>query len=37
MPKRPLVLCVDDEWNGLRDRKMLLGELGAGSSSPPAA
>jgi CheY-like chemotaxis protein len=24
MPKRPLILCVDDEWNGLEGRKMLL-------------
>jgi CheY-like chemotaxis protein len=28
MPKRPLVLCVDDEWNGLEGRKMLLEEAG---------
>ena len=26
MPRRPLVLCVDDEWNGLEGRKMLLEE-----------
>jgi two-component system autoinducer 1 sensor kinase/phosphatase LuxN len=24
MPRRPLVLCVDDEWNGIEGRKMLL-------------
>jgi len=24
MPRRPVVLCVDDEWNGLEGRKMLL-------------
>jgi two-component system autoinducer 1 sensor kinase/phosphatase LuxN len=28
MAKRPLILCVDDEWNGLEDRKMLLEETG---------
>ena len=28
MPKRPLILCVDDEWNGLEGRKMLLEESG---------
>jgi two-component system autoinducer 1 sensor kinase/phosphatase LuxN len=28
MPKRPLILCVDDEWNGLEGRKMLLEETG---------
>jgi CheY-like chemotaxis protein len=28
MPKRPLILCVDDEWNGLEGRKMLLEEAG---------
>jgi len=28
MPRRPLVLCVDDEWNGLEGRKMLLEEAG---------
>ena len=28
MPKRPLILCVDDEWNGLEARKMLLEESG---------
>jgi CheY-like chemotaxis protein len=26
MPRRPLILCVDDEWNGLQGRKMLLEE-----------
>jgi CheY-like chemotaxis protein len=26
MPRRPIVLCVDDEWNGLEGRKMLLEE-----------
>jgi len=26
MPRRPVVLCVDDEWNGLEGRKMLLEE-----------
>jgi CheY-like chemotaxis protein len=26
MPRRRLVLCVDDEWNGLEGRKMLLEE-----------
>jgi len=24
MPRRPLILCVDDEFNGLEGRKMLL-------------
>jgi CheY-like chemotaxis protein len=28
MPRRSLVLCVDDEWNGLEGRKMLLEEAG---------
>jgi two-component system autoinducer 1 sensor kinase/phosphatase LuxN len=28
MPRRPLILCVDDEWNGLEGRKMLLEETG---------
>jgi CheY-like chemotaxis protein len=28
MPRRPLILCVDDEWNGLEGRKMLLEERG---------
>jgi CheY-like chemotaxis protein len=28
MTKRPLILCVDDEWNGLEGRKMLLEERG---------
>jgi CheY-like chemotaxis protein len=28
MPRRPVVLCVDDEWNGLEGRKMLLEEAG---------
>src|ERR1700732_5158433 len=28
MPKRPLILCVDDEFNGLEGRKMLLEEAG---------
>ena len=28
MSKRPLILCVDDEWNGLEGRKMLLEEAG---------
>jgi CheY-like chemotaxis protein len=26
--KRPLILCVDDEWNGLEGRKMLFEERG---------
>jgi CheY-like chemotaxis protein len=28
MPRKPVVLCVDDEWNGLEGRKMLLEEAG---------
>jgi CheY-like chemotaxis protein len=28
MRKRPLILCVDDEWNGLEGRKMLFEERG---------
>lgn len=28
MPRKPVVLCVDDEWNGLEGRKMLLEEHG---------
>jgi CheY-like chemotaxis protein len=28
MPRRPRILCVDDEWNGLEGRKMLLEEAG---------
>jgi CheY-like chemotaxis protein len=28
MPRRPLILCVDDEFNGLEGRKMLLDEAG---------
>ena len=28
MSRRPLILCVDDEWNGLEGRKMLLEEAG---------
>jgi CheY-like chemotaxis protein len=28
MPRRPLILCVDDEWNGLEGRKLLLEETG---------
>ena len=28
MPRRPLILCVDDEWNGLEGRKMLLEDAG---------
>jgi CheY-like chemotaxis protein len=28
MPRKPVVLCVDDEWNGLECRKMLLEEAG---------
>ncbi len=28
MPRKSLVLCVDDEWNGLEGRKMLLEEAG---------
>lgn len=28
MRKRPLILCVDDEWNGLEDHKMLFEERG---------
>ena len=26
MPRKPVVLCVDDEWNGVEGRKMLLEE-----------
>jgi CheY-like chemotaxis protein len=26
--KRPVILCVDDEWNGLEGRRMLLEERG---------
>jgi CheY-like chemotaxis protein len=28
MPRKPLILCVDDEFNGLEGRKMLLEEAG---------
>jgi CheY-like chemotaxis protein len=28
MPRKPLILCVYDEWNGLEGRKMLLEEAG---------
>jgi CheY-like chemotaxis protein len=28
MPRRSLVLCVDDQWNGLEGRKMVLEEAG---------
>ena len=28
MTKRPVILCVDDEWNGLEGRRMLLEERG---------
>ena len=28
MPRRSLILCVDDEWNGLEGRKMLLEDAG---------
>jgi len=28
MPRKPLVLCVDDEWNGLEGRQMLLEKAG---------
>ena len=28
MTKRSLILCVDDDWNGLEGRKMLLEECG---------
>ena len=28
MARQPLILCVDDEWNGLEGRKMLLEERG---------
>jgi CheY-like chemotaxis protein len=28
MPRKPLILCVDDEWNGLAGRKMLFEEAG---------
>jgi CheY-like chemotaxis protein len=28
MAKRPLILCVDDEWNGLEGRKELLEQSG---------
>ena len=30
MAKRPLILCVDDEWNYLEGRKMLLEQSGYG-------
>jgi two-component system autoinducer 1 sensor kinase/phosphatase LuxN len=38
--KRPLILCVDDEWSGLEGRKMLLEESGCNvlvSTSGPEA
>ena len=28
MPRKSLILCVDDEWNGLEGRKMLLEDAG---------
>lgn len=28
MSRRALILCVDDNWNGLEERKMLLEESG---------
>jgi CheY-like chemotaxis protein len=28
MSRKPVILCVDDEWNGLEGRKMLLEEAG---------
>jgi CheY-like chemotaxis protein len=28
VPRKSLILCVDDEWNGLEGRKMLLEEAG---------
>ena len=28
MPRKPLILCVDDEFNGLEGRKMLFEEAG---------
>jgi two-component system NtrC family sensor kinase len=28
MPRKPVVLCVDDEWNGLEGRKVLLEKAG---------
>jgi CheY-like chemotaxis protein len=28
MPRKQVILCVDDEWNGLEGRKMLLEERG---------
>ena len=28
MPRKPLILCVDDEWNGLEGRKTLFEEAG---------
>lgn len=28
MPRKPLILCVDDEWNGLEGRKMVFEEAG---------
>ena len=28
MKKRPIILCVDDEWGGLEGRRMLLEERG---------
>jgi hypothetical protein len=28
MPRKSLILCVDDEWNGLEGRKMLFEECG---------
>jgi CheY-like chemotaxis protein len=28
MPKKPLILCVEDDWNGLEGRKVLLEEIG---------
>ena len=34
MPRRPLILCVDDEFNGLEGRKMLLEEAGFHPKAP---
>jgi CheY-like chemotaxis protein len=28
MPRKPLILCADDEWNGLEGHKMLFEEAG---------
>ena len=29
MPRKSLILCVDDEWNGLEGRKMLFEDAGS--------